>query len=422
MTNYLISVTGAQVEIVEREGILTEGMVGAYVNLMFDGVWDGLTKIVVFKAGKIARDQVYNGGPVEIPPEVLARPIVGLTIGVYGYDGENHLVIPTEPIVLDNVREGTEPSGSGSVKPTPSATQQMMAMTQSSKEAAEAALRAAEEAELAAKAAEPAAQRAEDATQQIQQNADSVELARQEVAQNRQVIEELAGPVRAAAEAAVAAQQATQQAKQDAETAAQRSENAAAQVKENATQAQQAADTAAKAAEQASKEAQTVAANAEALITAKVEEAVSQRTPVAILDITIPAEGWVAAEGEDPYTLYIDVPCETARAVHFPDIALDRAALSSAREAGLCPSASALNGSIRFWAEIQPAADMTATVALLTASTGTPGTGGAINGDIASDEEVEEVLGEVFDQGNVASDTEVQEAVQDIFGEEAVNE
>lgn len=159
MTSYQISVDGAQVEVVERTGILTEDMVGATVELLFDGAWDGLTRLIVFKAGRISRDQVYTGGPVEIPYEVLVRP-GSLMIGVYGYDHEKRLVLPTEPVLLDKIRQGTKPSGSVGGKYTPSAVEQMMALVQ-------AALKVAEDARASAAAAQKAT---EDAVKLITEN------------------------------------------------------------------------------------------------------------------------------------------------------------------------------------------------------------------------------------------------------------
>lgn len=430
MTNIEILISGARAELVDMEGILTSGMVGANAYFTFDGEWDGLAKTACFRAGRVSRD-VYNiDNTCEVPPEVLMRSGPYLEIGVYGCNADNgYVVIPTVWVKVGPIQSGADPSGSPAAKPTPGAVEQMMTLAEASKKAAEEALKAAQAAGPAAQRAEEAAQKTEQAAVDAEQTFQQIRQTADEVAANRQATEQAAGTAAGAANAATEAarqaaadKQSVEQSVQAAETAAKRSEDAAASVADNTTQAKKAAEEAKAAAEQASKEAEQVAAKAEDLITAKVEEAVSQRTPVAILDITIPAEGWSADDADEEYPLYIDVPCDIARAVHYPDVTLHRTSLTTAMVAGLCPAASAMNGAIRFWAQAQPTADMTATVALLTASSGTPGSGGTITGDIASDEEVDEVLEEVFDQDNVASDTEVKEVVQDIFGENAVNE
>ena len=127
-------------------------------------------------------------------------------------------------------------------------------------------------------------------------------------------------------------------------------------------------------------------AEAQALIEAMVREAVAQiagNVGAAIIkEITIPADGWTWDESEDvgmggmdDYRMYKDVAVTEATEDMFPNVALHKDALETAKRAGLCPTIQTLAGSIRFWAKNQPYADMDATLALLSSS-GNGQTGG----------------------------------------------
>lgn len=126
------------------------------------------------------------------------------------------------------------------------------------------------------------------------------------------------------------------------------------------------------------------AAEAEQLIQSMVSEAVSDIGTAIIKDITIPAEGWAWDEdldeqggmGMDDYRYYVDVTVAEAAASHFPNVALHKSALAAAKEAGLCPSAKAENGYVRFWARNQPSEAMEATLALFSSSSGGSSGGG----------------------------------------------
>lgn len=92
-----------------------------------------------------------------------------------------------------------------------------------------------------------------------------------------------------------------------------------------------------------------------------------------IKDITIPAEGWdwerESDEQEtvewDEFRCFIDVAVEEATEEMVPSVALHKAALETAKRAGLCPTVQANAGVLRFWARNAPEADMAATVALV---------------------------------------------------------
>lgn len=126
------------------------------------------------------------------------------------------------------------------------------------------------------------------------------------------------------------------------------------------------------------------AAEAKELIGGMVNEAMGAVGSAVITDIVIPAEGWTWQDYDeeemldwmDEYHLVLDVACPEAKESHFPSVALDKAALSVAKYAGLCPTIEALDGYLRFWAKNEPEQDMSATVALLSASTGESTGGG----------------------------------------------
>lgn len=92
-----------------------------------------------------------------------------------------------------------------------------------------------------------------------------------------------------------------------------------------------------------------------------------------IKDITIPASGWdwqrESDEQEtmewDEFRCFIDVAVEEATEEMVPSVALHKAALETAKRAGLCPTVQANAGVLRFWARNAPEADMAATVALV---------------------------------------------------------
>lgn len=125
-------------------------------------------------------------------------------------------------------------------------------------------------------------------------------------------------------------------------------------------------------------------AEAEELIRSMVNEAVTGIGTAIIKDITIPAEGWSWDEdlddqggiGMDDYRYYVDVVMAEATAGHFPNIALHKNALATAKEAGLCPSAKAEDGYVRLWARNHPSEDMEASIALMSSGEGGSSGGG----------------------------------------------
>lgn len=124
------------------------------------------------------------------------------------------------------------------------------------------------------------------------------------------------------------------------------------------------------------------AEDAEDMLQAMVDEAMSGVGSAIIKEITVPAEGWVWRDDDDQselmddeFMMQADVECEEATAAMFPSVALDKASLETAKAAGLCPTIQALDGIIRFWARNTPDSDMTGTLALLSPSSGGGGGG-----------------------------------------------
>ena len=108
-------------------------------------------------------------------------------------------------------------------------------------------------------------------------------------------------------------------------------------------------------------------AEAEELVRTMVQEAVSGVGTAIIKDITIPHTGWTWQEENpdeqgawdmDEYRYYVDVPVTEAAETQFPNVALHKAALETAKNAGLCPTVQTLAGALRFWAKRSPDEDI----------------------------------------------------------------
>jgi hypothetical protein len=103
--------------VVSRE-IITAGLVGTTISVEYaPGIWDGLTKTVVFR-GSVSKDVITNDTTIEIPPEVLTEPNKRLSVGFCGMDHENRLVIPTIWADLGLIQPGADPSGDTSTDPS----------------------------------------------------------------------------------------------------------------------------------------------------------------------------------------------------------------------------------------------------------------------------------------------------------------
>ena len=90
-----------------------------------------------------------------------------------------------------------------------------------------------------------------------------------------------------------------------------------------------------------------------------------------IREITIPASAWfrrdddyMGEEGYENWPMQADVELNKASSVHYPSLALDKASLTIAKDAGLCPTIQADDGILRFWAEREPEGDLSGVVSL----------------------------------------------------------
>ena len=111
-----VKVSGVKAQTIWCETI-PAGIIGATVTFEYtDPMWDNLTKTVVFR-GCYTKDIINAGDSVDIPPDVVAKPGVRLTVGVYGVDAENNIAIPTLWANLNVTRDAADPSGDTSTNP-----------------------------------------------------------------------------------------------------------------------------------------------------------------------------------------------------------------------------------------------------------------------------------------------------------------
>lgn len=114
--------------VLRKECVLTVGMVGAQATFNFGSHWQGLSRTAVFRQGDVTRDVVGITDRCAIPPEVLAQPGLPVEIGVYGFDADGKLVIPTVWVKTAPVHPGANPSGDESTDTTLPVWQQILGM------------------------------------------------------------------------------------------------------------------------------------------------------------------------------------------------------------------------------------------------------------------------------------------------------
>ena len=105
---------------------ITSGSVGLEIGFKFDGEWDGIGKVAVFKGSNTSVDVLLTEDKCKIPPEVLMVSGGDLIVGVYGTDGTGNIVIPTVWTAAGKIRPGTEPSQRESIDSTPDMYDQVM--------------------------------------------------------------------------------------------------------------------------------------------------------------------------------------------------------------------------------------------------------------------------------------------------------
>lgn len=118
-----IEVTGNIAKVKEKPARITSGTVGLPVEFTFDSQWDNLRKVTVFRAGKVVKSVE---DPTTVPWEVLEKPGVWLSVGVYGTNSDGSTVIPTIWANVSPIYTGVDPDGDPTTEPTPSLWQSMM--------------------------------------------------------------------------------------------------------------------------------------------------------------------------------------------------------------------------------------------------------------------------------------------------------
>lgn len=126
MDGIKIEVTGNIARVTEKPAKITSGTVGLPIEFSFDSEWEYLRKLVVFRAGDVVKTVELSGKENTVPWEVLEKPGVWLSIGVYGSKSDATVVIPTIWANVSVIHLGVDPDGDPSTVPTPSMWQTIM--------------------------------------------------------------------------------------------------------------------------------------------------------------------------------------------------------------------------------------------------------------------------------------------------------
>lgn len=102
--------TGVNGEMTEAE-TLTAGMTGKQVKFAFSSDWEGLRKVVVYRAGEVCCTTVDVQETDTIPAAVLAGSLRRLFVGVYGISEDGSAVTPTIYAVGPFIHIGAEEGG-----------------------------------------------------------------------------------------------------------------------------------------------------------------------------------------------------------------------------------------------------------------------------------------------------------------------
>lgn len=96
-------------------------------RLEYDGLWDGLARLVIWTNGRTSAATVDRSGIVEVPWEVLTEGMISVTVVGTGEGGKRRLVTKAifEPLP---VLPCGETLADEALEPTPSAAEQMLDM------------------------------------------------------------------------------------------------------------------------------------------------------------------------------------------------------------------------------------------------------------------------------------------------------
>ena len=119
MDKIIMQVTGNSIKVMQRPAVITSGTVGLPIEFSFDSQWDGLHKLAVFRAGqKSVTVDIMLVANLVVPWEVLEEPNLLLSIGAYGTNWDDRIVIPTLWGDVGMIRTGTDPEADPAVDPT----------------------------------------------------------------------------------------------------------------------------------------------------------------------------------------------------------------------------------------------------------------------------------------------------------------
>lgn len=127
MEKIKLQVSGSQIQVVARPAAITAGTVGLEVEFTFDSHWDNLGKTVIFRAGDKVITAALESYTHIVPWEVLEKPDLWLSIGVYGANAEGTVVIPTLWSKVAAVYTGVDPEGDPALEPANPIWQQTVA-------------------------------------------------------------------------------------------------------------------------------------------------------------------------------------------------------------------------------------------------------------------------------------------------------
>ncbi len=127
MEKIKLQVSASQIQVVQRPAAITAGTVGLEAEFAFDSHWDNLGKTVIFRAGDKVITAALEGNTHIVPWEVLEKPDLWLTVGVYGANPEGTVVIPTLWTKVAAVYTGVDPEGDPALEPSNPIWQQTLA-------------------------------------------------------------------------------------------------------------------------------------------------------------------------------------------------------------------------------------------------------------------------------------------------------
>ncbi len=143
MDSIKVEVTGNIARVTDKPAVITSGTVGLQAEFTFDSEWEGLRKTAIFAAcdEKRAVDNIES--EVTVPWEVLQKPGVWLTVGVYGENDDGTTVIPTVWANVCVIKPGATTEGDPGADPTLTIWQQLRAEIEAVRQELEAAPSAA---------------------------------------------------------------------------------------------------------------------------------------------------------------------------------------------------------------------------------------------------------------------------------------